>query len=109
VILAEPNAAHEPHERSQEIMDKYGILERGMELADVTQYAAGSSFTFVDQVIPLRVSHHERWRRIANRFVLSHNSFVHNLFVINRTQRPPKSLYQKFRTVARRLMCGDFP
>ena len=41
VILAEPGAAHEDAKVSVDAMEKYGILERGMELDDVRGYAAG--------------------------------------------------------------------
>jgi SAM-dependent methyltransferase/uncharacterized protein YbaR (Trm112 family) len=44
VVLAEPGAAHENAPGSVEVMEKYGILERGMDLADVASYAAGTGF-----------------------------------------------------------------
>jgi SAM-dependent methyltransferase/uncharacterized protein YbaR (Trm112 family) len=50
VVLAEPGAAHEHAEGSISVMEKYGILERGMELADVHAYAAGTRLTRIDQI-----------------------------------------------------------
>jgi ubiquinone/menaquinone biosynthesis C-methylase UbiE/uncharacterized protein YbaR (Trm112 family) len=43
VVLVEPGAAHEHAATSVEVMQKYGTLEKGMELADVAEYAAGSA------------------------------------------------------------------
>jgi len=50
VVLAEPGAAHEHAEVSVDVMQKYGILERGMELDDVMAYAAGTRLTSVEQM-----------------------------------------------------------
>ena len=44
VILAEPGAEHELAQGPIEVMKKYGILERGMDLADVERYTAGTGF-----------------------------------------------------------------
>ena len=44
VVLAEPGGAHEGAKVSVDAMEKYGILERGMELADVGGYADGTAF-----------------------------------------------------------------
>jgi SAM-dependent methyltransferase len=109
VFLAEPNGAHEAHQVSQAVMEKYGILERGMELADVLQYVAGTALCNVEHTIPLRISHHERWRSLSNHFVEAHNWSAANLFVINRTPAPYKSLAARILTVARRFLCGDLP
>lgn len=107
IILAEPNGAHEAHEVSQAVMEKYGILERGMELQDVRQYVEGTGFCTVDQVIPIHFTHRERWKSLSNEFVDKRNWSAANLFVIHRTPVPPKSLFAKFSTVARRFLCGD--
>jgi SAM-dependent methyltransferase/uncharacterized protein YbaR (Trm112 family) len=45
VVLAEPGLDHEHAQRSIEVMEKYGILERGMSLADVRGYIRGSGFS----------------------------------------------------------------
>ena len=42
VVLVEPGGAHEHAAISVEVMQKYGTLEKGMDLADVVGYAAGS-------------------------------------------------------------------
>jgi len=42
VVLVEPGGAHEHAAVSIEAMEKYGTLEKGMDLVDVAGYAAGS-------------------------------------------------------------------
>lgn len=42
VVLVEPGGAHEHAAVSVEVMDKYGTLEKGMELEDVMKYAEGT-------------------------------------------------------------------
>lgn len=42
VVLAEPGEAHEAAPGSVDAMNKYGILERGMEVPDIAGYIAGS-------------------------------------------------------------------
>jgi SAM-dependent methyltransferase/uncharacterized protein YbaR (Trm112 family) len=44
VVFAEPGSDHEHAQRSIDVMEKYGILERGMSLADVRGYVRGSGF-----------------------------------------------------------------
>jgi SAM-dependent methyltransferase/uncharacterized protein YbaR (Trm112 family) len=50
IVLAEPGAAHEHAEVSVDVMKKYGILERGMEIEDVSAYAAGTALTALEQI-----------------------------------------------------------
>jgi SAM-dependent methyltransferase/uncharacterized protein YbaR (Trm112 family) len=45
VVLAEPGGAHESAAVSVDAMQKYGILERGMELSDISLYIAGSGLS----------------------------------------------------------------
>jgi uncharacterized protein YbaR (Trm112 family)/SAM-dependent methyltransferase len=44
VVLGEPGGAHENDPGAKAVMDKYGILERGMDLEDVRRYIAGTTF-----------------------------------------------------------------
>ena len=55
VVLAEPNGEHEHAEGSQEVMRKYGILEKGMDWKDVCDYVAGSPFELPEEHVHLRV------------------------------------------------------
>ena len=56
VVLAEPGGAHEHAEVSVDVMAKYGILEKGMELEDVADYAEGTAFGAAEQLFLLRVN-----------------------------------------------------
>ncbi len=45
VVMAEPGKDHENAQVSIDVMNKYGILEKGMNLDDVTQYCQGLPFS----------------------------------------------------------------
>lgn len=49
ILLAEPGADHEQAAHSVDVMRKYGILERGMELPEVRAYADGTRLA-VEQI-----------------------------------------------------------
>jgi len=59
LVLAEPGPAHERSGTAAEVMEKFGTLEKGMELDDVRNYAAGSSLTLAQQHLILRFSETE--------------------------------------------------
>lgn len=79
VILAEPGAAHEQAQVAIDAMAKYGILEKGMELADVRAYAAGTTFG-VEQLFLVRLSANEVGRLVDPAFVTTHSVVEGNLF-----------------------------
>lgn len=56
VTLVEPGEAHEAHPDSQAVMAKYGNLERGMSLSDVTDYIQGLPYAAPMEhfIVPLR-------------------------------------------------------
>jgi uncharacterized protein YbaR (Trm112 family)/SAM-dependent methyltransferase len=80
VILAEPGGAHEGAQVSVDAMEKYGILERGMELDDVQGYAAGTSFGAPEQLFMLRVAQAELGAALDEAFFKRHSAFEGNLF-----------------------------
>ena len=80
VILAEPGAAHEDAKVSVDAMEKYGILEKGMELVDVDGYAEGTTFGTPEQLYILRVAYAELGRTVDEAFVHSHSPYHSNLF-----------------------------
>jgi SAM-dependent methyltransferase/uncharacterized protein YbaR (Trm112 family) len=84
VVLAEPGAAHEHAQGSVTVMDKYGILEKGMELEDVEAYVAGTQMGKPEQIFLLKVSEAELGRRIDRVFVHTHSVVEGNLFRIPR-------------------------
>jgi SAM-dependent methyltransferase/uncharacterized protein YbaR (Trm112 family) len=86
VVLAEPGAAHEEAQIARDVMDKYGILERGMELEDVKSYAAGTLMGSPEQQFLLRAAEHELGRSLDRAFVRSHSVVEGNLFRIRRRE-----------------------
>jgi uncharacterized protein YbaR (Trm112 family)/SAM-dependent methyltransferase len=79
VVLAEPGAAHEQATVSVAAMEKYGILEKGMELADVEGYARGTTFA-AEQIHTVRASHTDLGRALDDGFVRAHAVVEGNLF-----------------------------
>jgi SAM-dependent methyltransferase/uncharacterized protein YbaR (Trm112 family) len=85
VVLAEPGAAHEHAEVSVDVMKKYGILERGMELEDVTGYASGSALTGVEQVFLARTTQDDLGRGIDRALLKERSLFEGNLFRLRKS------------------------
>lgn len=89
VVLAEPNAAHEHAAVSREVMEKYGILEKGMDWKDVLEYLEGLPFEAPEEHFHLRVERSSLGRSIfpprANAaFVSRHATVPWNVFSIRR-------------------------
>jgi len=87
VVLAEPGAAHEHAPIAIEAMQKYGILEKGMELSDVIGYAAGTTLE-PEQLFLVRLSHDEVDARADSGFVAQHSVVEGNLFRLVKGGRP---------------------
>jgi uncharacterized protein YbaR (Trm112 family)/SAM-dependent methyltransferase len=87
VILAEPGAAHEHAPVAIDAMEKYGILEKGMELADVRGYCEGTSL-HAEQVFVVRLADAEIGAAFDQGFVGSHSTVEGNLFRIVKGGRP---------------------
>jgi uncharacterized protein YbaR (Trm112 family)/SAM-dependent methyltransferase len=85
MVLAEPGAGHEHAQVSVDVMSKYGILEKGMELDDVREYIAGTQMG-VEQMFLLRASDREMGRRLDRVFVQTHTAVEGNLFRISRRE-----------------------
>jgi hypothetical protein len=86
VVLAEPGAAHEHTQVSVDVMNKYGILEKGMELDDVTRYVAGTPMGRPEQVFLLRAAESELGKTLDRAFVQAHSALEGNLFRIPRRE-----------------------
>jgi SAM-dependent methyltransferase/uncharacterized protein YbaR (Trm112 family) len=84
VVLAEPGGAHENAQVAVDVMRKYGILEKGMELEDLRQYVAGTSLGRPEQIFVLRAADRELGRRLDRVFVKTHSALEGNLFRISR-------------------------
>jgi SAM-dependent methyltransferase/uncharacterized protein YbaR (Trm112 family) len=80
VVLAEPGGAHEHADVSVDVMKKYGILERGMELEDVGAYAAGSALTGIEQVFLARGTQDDIGRVLDYAYLKDRSSVEGNLF-----------------------------
>jgi ubiquinone/menaquinone biosynthesis C-methylase UbiE/uncharacterized protein YbaR (Trm112 family) len=86
MVLAEPGAAHEHAQVSVDVMAKYGILEKGMELDDVHDYVAGTRMGKPEQLFVLRASDREIGRTMNRGFIQTHSVVEGNLFRIVRSQ-----------------------
>ena len=80
VVLAEPGGAHEEADISVEMMDKYGILEKGMEIGDVEEYIEGLPFGPPEQHYILHASAADLERGIPRPAAWRHSLFHGNTF-----------------------------
>jgi hypothetical protein len=86
MVLAEPGAAHENAQISVDVMSKYGILEKGMELGDVREYVAGTDLGKPEQIFLLRASDREVGSTLDRTYLRTHSVVEGNLFRIYRRQ-----------------------
>jgi SAM-dependent methyltransferase/uncharacterized protein YbaR (Trm112 family) len=86
MVLAEPGSAHEHAQVSVDVMNKYGILEKGMDLEDVHDYVAGTQMGRPEQIFLLRASEQELGRTVDRVFVQTHSAVEGNLFRISRSE-----------------------
>ena len=86
VILAEPGAAHEHAPVAIDAMEKYGILEKGMELADVRTYCDGTTLR-PEQLFMLRLAQDEIGAPVNPEFVTRHSVVEGNLFRLTKGGR----------------------
>jgi hypothetical protein len=101
MVLAEPGAAHESAQVSVDVMSKYGILEKGMELDDVRGYVAGTEMGKPEQIFLLRASDAEVGSTIDRAFLRTHSVVEGNLFRIHRNQGLLDSAKTAFRNPRR--------
>jgi SAM-dependent methyltransferase/uncharacterized protein YbaR (Trm112 family) len=91
-VLAEPGAAHEDAQVSIDVMKRYGILEKGMELGDVQQYIEGTALRRPEQIFLLRASDGELGGPLDSRFVRTHSAVEGNLFRMHKSDGPIASI-----------------
>ena len=72
VILAEPGSEHESAEPAQEVMEKYGILEKGMSLDDLKSYCLGSGFSTPEEHFIIDIKSEEKKKILTKKFIQSH-------------------------------------
>ncbi len=104
VVLAEPGGAHEDAEVSVAAMEKYGILEKGMELADVEAYAERTGLGAPDQIFLLRATQADGGAMLDAAFFASHAALHGNVFtLVKGAPRQPRRRRPAPGTVARLL------
>jgi len=85
VVLAEPGGAHETAGVSVDVMQKYGILERGMEIDDVHAYAADTSLKRIEQIYLTRATAQDLGAHVDAEFLARRNVVVDdNLFKLTK-------------------------
>ena len=91
VILAEPGSDHEHAPGSIDVMEKYGILERGMSLADVGGYIRGTGFQHPAQQHVLELDAGlAAEASLTEAFIAQHGFSVTNLYTIDKPLRTAK-------------------
>jgi SAM-dependent methyltransferase/uncharacterized protein YbaR (Trm112 family) len=106
VIFAEPGSNHEHAQGSIDVMQKYGILERGMNLEDVQGYVRGSGFLEPAEhhVLELDASTATR-ASLSNEFLSQHGFSATNLFTIDKpletVAKPQPTATERVRSVMR--------
>ena len=73
VVLAEPGKDHENLEESIDVMEKYGILEKGMDLSDIRSYIKGEDFLPPEQHYVLKLKKDELKSYLDHSFARSHS------------------------------------
>jgi len=84
IVLAEPGGSHEDLDGPKEVMDKYGILEKGMELEDVKEYCQGLDFIPPEQHFVLKIREDDIRKKLKLGFVRNHSYVDCNLFLIQK-------------------------
>jgi len=84
IILGEPGGAHEHDQGVRAVMDKYGILEKGMELADIQAYVSGTDLTTIQQHHVLRITDDCLNATVTPAFIAEHGWCAANLFTIQK-------------------------
>jgi uncharacterized protein YbaR (Trm112 family)/SAM-dependent methyltransferase len=93
-VLAEPGGAHGDAEVSKDTMEKFGILEKGMELEDVVDYIAGAPFAPPEEDQVLHVSNADLQKGVTQAAAWRHSLFHGHIFRI----RKDASVTAPFRT-----------
>lgn len=89
VVLAEPGADHETVQHVIDVMQKYGILERGMDLSDVENYTLGTGFMPPKQHYVVELNNSTPRRRLLKEEGIKERSLTNsNLFTIEKPLPP---------------------
>jgi len=84
IVLAEPGAAHEHAAVAIDVMHKYGILERGMELDEVHGYVGGTRLTRIEQVFVAKMTAADAGTVVSQDFLRGRSATDSYLFHLSR-------------------------
>jgi len=84
VVLAEPGKEHEQAQASIEVMEKYGILEKGIETEDIKAYCEELDFNPPEQYFMLKIHQGEQGKVLTSKFIKSHSFVECNIFTIRK-------------------------
>jgi len=92
IVLSEPDSTHEFAEVSKEAMNKYGTLEKGMDLEDVADYCDGLQVKKPEQHFILKIHRDEQNETLSSEFIHSHSYDNANVFVVKKRLGQGESL-----------------
>ncbi len=84
VVLAEPGKEHEQAQVSMEVMEKYGILEKGIETEDIKTSCEELNFLPPEQYFMLKIHQRDQGKVLTSKFIKSHPLVECNIFVIRK-------------------------
>lgn len=84
IVLAEPGGTHEFAKVSKNVMTKYGILEKGMELDDIHMYCEGLNVLPPVQQFILKIQGDELNQKLSREFAYDHAYLDCNIYVIKK-------------------------
>jgi SAM-dependent methyltransferase/uncharacterized protein YbaR (Trm112 family) len=85
VVLSEPGADHEHVPAVQAIMDRFGTLEKGMNLEDVVAYAKGTGFDLPQQHLVLKLEQGRAHKLLRDDVIKASSYATANLFSIKKS------------------------
>jgi len=107
VILAEPGKDHECLDESIDVMEKYGILEKGMELSDIRSYIRDEDFLPPEQHYVLKLKKEELKSYLDHNFARSH-SYV-DCLIFSVKKKGKREYFSTSPNICRAEINPDFP
>lgn len=93
VVFAEPGSDHEHAQASVEVMEKYGILEKGINEEDLKLHCEGLDFLLPEQHFVLKTRQEEQRKMLTEDFINSHSFVDCNIYVLRKSagkEKPKK-------------------
>ncbi|MCP4148555.1 MAG: methyltransferase domain-containing protein [bacterium] len=100
IVLAEPGGTHELAKVSRDVMDKYGILEKGMDLEDVVDYCEELDFDPPEQHYVMKVQRGKEPKSLTQEFIFNNTYVDCNIFVVKKRlgEREPGAHSSSFKS-----------